>query len=71
MPSECDRLHFLQVQCAFAAMSRHPRARSTRLTVERHGLTWPRIYYDSSPTRNPRTWKLLTDLGDDSRHYLF
>ena len=45
--------------------------RSTRLTVERYGLTWPRIYYDSSPTRNPRTWKLLTDFGDDSRHYLF
>ena len=46
-------------------------ARSTRLTVERYGVSWPRIYYDSSPTRNPRTWKLLTDLGDDSRHYLF
>ena len=47
------------------------RGRTTRLTVERYGLTWPRIYYDSSPTRNPRTWKLLTDFGDDSRHYLF
>ena len=23
------------------------------------------------PTRNPRTWDLLTELGDDSRHYLF
>ena len=52
-------------------MSPRPRARSTRLTVERYGLSWPRIYYDSSPTRNPRTWKLLTDFGDDSRHYLF
>jgi soluble lytic murein transglycosylase-like protein len=46
-------------------------ARSTRLTVERYGLSWPQLYYDSSPTRNPRTWDLLTDLGDDSRHYLF
>ena len=46
-------------------------ARTTRATVERYGLSWPRLYYDSSPTRNPRTWKLLTDLGDDSRHYLF
>ena len=46
-------------------------ARTTRRTVERYGVSWPRLYYDSSPTRNPRTWKLLTDLGDDSRHYLF
>jgi soluble lytic murein transglycosylase-like protein len=46
-------------------------ARSTRRTVERYGLTWPQLYYDSSPTRNPRTWDLLTDFGDDSRHYLF
>ena len=46
-------------------------ARTTRLTVERYGLSWPRLYYDSSPTRNPRTWKLLSSLGDDSRHYLF
>ena len=46
-------------------------ARSTRRTVERYGLSWPRLYYDSSPTRNPRTWRLLTELGDDSRHYLF
>ena len=46
-------------------------ARSTRRTVQRYGLTWAQIYFDSSPTRNPRTWGLLTDLGDDSRHYLF
>jgi hypothetical protein len=49
---------------------RHP-ARTTRRTVERYGLSWARLYYDSSPTRNPRTWEYLTDLGDDSRHYLF
>ena len=46
-------------------------ARTTRLTVERYGLSWPRLYYDSSPARNPRTWNLLSSLGDDSRHYLF
>ncbi len=46
-------------------------ARTTRRTIERFGLSWPRLYYDSSPTRNPRTWDLLTSLGDDSRHYLF
>jgi soluble lytic murein transglycosylase-like protein len=47
------------------------RARTTWRTVKRYGLSWPRLYYDSSPTRNPRTWDLLTALGDDSRHYLF
>lgn len=47
------------------------RARTTWRTVERYRLSWPRLYYDSSPTRNPRTWDLLTRLGDDSRHYLF
>ena len=33
--------------------------------------SWPQLYYDSSPTRHRRTWKLLNSLGDDSRHYLF
>ena len=47
------------------------RARTTWRTVERYDLSWPRLYYDSSPTQNPRTWDLLTTLGDDSRHYLF
>jgi soluble lytic murein transglycosylase-like protein len=46
-------------------------ARSTRRTVRRYGLTWARLYHDSSPTRNPRTWDILTQLGDDTRHYLF
>ena len=46
-------------------------ARTTRRTVSRFNLTWPRLYFNSSPTRNPKTWRLLTDLGDDSRHYLF
>jgi hypothetical protein len=52
-------------------VSPRPRARTTRRTVRRYGLSWPQLYYDSSPTRNPRTWKLLNQLGDDSRHYLF
>ena len=46
-------------------------ARTTRRTVRRFNLNWPRLYFNSSPTRNPKTWELLTDLGDDSRHYLF
>jgi soluble lytic murein transglycosylase-like protein len=52
-------------------VSPRPAPRSTRRTVERYGLTWPQLYYDSSPTRNPRTWRVLTDLGDETRHYLF
>jgi len=46
-------------------------ARTTRATVARYGLSWAQLYYDSSPTRNPRTWRLLTELGDETRHYLF
>lgn len=46
-------------------------ARTTRQTVRRYGLTWARLYFDSSPTRNPRTWDILTQLGDETRHYLF
>lgn len=46
-------------------------ARTTPGTVKRFRITWPRLYYDSSPVRNPRTWGLLSSLGDDSRHYLF
>jgi soluble lytic murein transglycosylase-like protein len=60
------------LQSAIATyISPHRPARTTRLTVARYALSWAQIYYDSSPTRNPRTWKLLTALGDDSRHYLF
>ena len=54
-----------------AYVAPRPAPRSTRRTVERYGLSWPQLYYDSSPTRNPRTWKLLTQLGDETRHYLF
>jgi soluble lytic murein transglycosylase-like protein len=54
-----------------AYVAPRPASRSTRRTVERYGLSWPQLYYDSSPTRNPRTWKLLTQLGDETRHYLF
>jgi hypothetical protein len=46
-------------------------ARTTRRTVRRYGLTWAQLYFDSSPTRNPRTWDILTQLGDETRHYLF
>jgi hypothetical protein len=54
-----------------AYVSPRPRARRIRRTVARYGVTFPRLYFDSSPVRNPRTHRLLTSFGDDSRHYLF
>ena len=48
-----------------------PLTGSTPKTVKRYGITWARLYYDSSPTRNPGTFRRLYRLGDDSRHYLF
>ena len=49
---------------------RRPRA-STRATVEAYELTYPRLFFDSGPLRNPRTFRRLSGLGDDSRTYLF
>ena len=44
---------------------------STPKTVKRYGITYARLYYDSSPIRNPNAYRRLYGLGDDSRHYLF
>lgn len=44
---------------------------STPRTVKRYGITYARLYYDSSPTRKPNAFRRLYALGDDSRHYLF
>lgn len=49
---------------------RRPR-RTTRGTVDTYELSYPRLYFDSSPLRNPRTYRKLLGLGDDSRTYLF
>ena len=46
-------------------------AASTRATVARDELSYARLYFDSSPVRNPLTYRRLTRFGDDSRHYLF
>jgi len=48
-----------------------PLTGSTRKTVERYGITYARLYYDSTPTRNAAAYRKLLSLGDDSRHYLF
>jgi hypothetical protein len=44
---------------------------STARTVKRYRITYARLYYDTSPTRNPNAFRRLYGLGDDSRHYLF
>jgi soluble lytic murein transglycosylase-like protein len=54
-----------------AYVSPRPRSHSTRATVARYGITYPRLYFDSSPVRNPMAYRRLYGLGDDSRHYLF
>ena len=48
-----------------------PPAPAVRDTVARYGISYARLYFDSSPTRNPRTFRRLVRFGDDSRHYLF
>jgi hypothetical protein len=48
-----------------------PLTGSTPRTVEKYEITFARLYFDSSPTRNPNAYRKLTALGDDSRHYLF
>lgn len=54
---------------AYVAPSRP--ARTTRATVEREGLSYPRLLFDSSPLENRRAHRLLAGFGDDSRSYLF
>lgn len=49
---------------------RRPR-RYTRNTVERFDISYPRLFYDSSPIRHRRAFRRLFELGDDSRSYLF
>jgi hypothetical protein len=48
-----------------------PLTGSTPRTVERYDITYARLYYDSTPTRNGAAYRKLAALGDDSRHYLF
>ncbi len=48
-----------------------PLTGSTPRTVRRYGITYARLYYDSTPLRNAAAYRKLASLGDDSRHYLF
>ena len=35
------------------------------------GLSYPRLYFDSSPVRHPGAWSRMSRLGDDSMNYLW
>jgi hypothetical protein len=48
-----------------------PLTGSTPRTVEKYDITWSKLYFDSTPLRNPKTFRKLYSLGDDSRHYVF
>jgi Family of unknown function (DUF5715) len=39
--------------------------------VEDAGLTYTRVYFDSTPVRHPEAFRRLTELGDDSSNYLW
>jgi hypothetical protein len=45
--------------------------RRTRATVARHGISYARLFYDSSPLRNKRAYRGLKAFGDESSTYLF
>jgi hypothetical protein len=60
------------VQDVIAAYVRpRPLTGSTPRTVRKYGISYARLYYDSSLIRNPMAYRKLASLGDDSRHYLF
>jgi hypothetical protein len=48
-----------------------PVAPTTAETVSQNDLSYAQIYFDSTPVDNPRAYRELRALGDDSRHYLF
>jgi hypothetical protein len=37
--------------------------------IDQLDLSYAQLYFDSSPTRNPRTWRILSGFGDDSSTY--
>ncbi len=48
-----------------------PPAPTAAETVSQNDLSYPQVYFDSTPVDNPRAYRELKALGDDSRHYLF
>ena len=45
--------------------------RDDRKLVDAEGLSYAQIFFDTSPTRNVKAWKLLASFGDDSSTYLW
>jgi hypothetical protein len=39
--------------------------------VDREGLSYAKLFFDSSPLRHPAAWEILGELGDDSSTYLW
>jgi soluble lytic murein transglycosylase-like protein len=39
--------------------------------VRRDGLSYAKVYFDSSPSRHAEAWRQLSGLGDDSANYLW
>ncbi|HEV2771407.1 MAG TPA: transglycosylase SLT domain-containing protein [Thermoleophilaceae bacterium] len=54
-----------------AYVARPRRERTTSATVEERDLSYVRLFFDSSPLENRRTYRLLAGFGDDSRSYFF
>jgi soluble lytic murein transglycosylase-like protein len=52
-------------------VSPHPRMSDSAATVARYGITYPRLFFDSTPLRNPKAYRKLAGFGDDSRYYFF
>jgi Transglycosylase SLT domain len=48
-----------------------PVSGGTRAAVEENELTYPQLFFDTSPLRNPRAYRQLRGFGDDSASYLF
>lgn len=46
-------------------------AQATKVLVQKEGLSYAQLYFDSSPTRNAKAWNFLSGLGDDSATYLW
>jgi uncharacterized protein YcbK (DUF882 family) len=42
-----------------------------REVVEAEELSYAQVYFDSSPTRNPEAWAVLSEFADDSATYLW
>ncbi len=57
-----------------AVVSYHMGIGNVQTALRNYGeddISYARLYFDSSPTRHERAWRLLASLGDDSSTYLW